>query len=164
MLAAMLIATLRLLHIVLGALWVGTVVFTTFFLTPAVQDTGPDGGKVMAALVRRGVMTVLPLLALGTLLTGIWLYWRASAGFAPAYVATRSGLAFGLGGAAAIVAYAIGLTVMRPAMLRATALAQTHGPSAPEVQRLRARGAAAARVVATLLLAATAAMALARDV
>src|ERR687891_465683 len=46
---------LRLVHVVFGALWVGMVVFTTFFLAPAVQDTGPDGGKVMAALQRRGI-------------------------------------------------------------------------------------------------------------
>ncbi|MGH7519023.1 MAG: hypothetical protein ACREOC_16420 [Gemmatimonadales bacterium] len=162
---------LRLVHIVLGVLWVGMMVFTVVFLTPAVQDAGPDGGKVMTALQRRGVMTVMPILALGTLLSGIWLYWRASAGFHPSYVASRVGLAFGLGGLASLIAYGLGMTVMRPAMLRATTLAQALGSAKTEpereaqtveIQRLRARGAAVARLVALLLILAVAAMAVAR--
>src|ERR687891_2534230 len=96
---------LRLVHVVFGALWVGMVVFTTFFLAPAVQDTGPDGGKVMAALQRRGIMTAMPIFALGTLLSGIWLYWRLSGGFQAGYLTSPSGLPFGLGGAAGLLAY-----------------------------------------------------------
>ncbi|MGH2376750.1 MAG: hypothetical protein ACREOC_16325 [Gemmatimonadales bacterium] len=162
---------LRLVHIVAGAVWVGMAVFTALFLVPAIQDAGPDGGKVMAALQRRGLLTVLPLLALGTLLSGIWLYWRASVGLHPGYVTSRVGLAFGLGGVAALVAYGVGITVMRPAMLRATALAQALGESTSEaereerlaaIRRLRARGATAGRLVALLLLVAAAAMAVAR--
>lgn len=161
---------LRLIHVVLGALWVGMMVFTAFFLGPAIQDAGPDGGKVMAALQRRGLMTVTPILALGTLLSGIWLYWRVSGGFQSGYVTSPGGLAFGLGGAAALLAYGIGMIVMRPSMLRVAALAQTLDSATPrereermaEMQRLRARGAAVSRWVAGLLVAAVAAMAVGR--
>jgi uncharacterized membrane protein len=164
---------LRLVHVVLGAVWVGMAVFTAFFLTPAFQDAAPDGAKVMAALQRRGMMTVMPILALGTLLSGIWLYWRVSGGFQAGYVTSPGGLTFGLGGAAALLAYGIGMTVMRPSMLRAVALSQTLGPTTTsrereermaEIQRLRARGAAAGRWVAGLLVAAVAAMAVGRYV
>ena len=79
-----LIVVLRLVHIVLGALWVGMFAFITFFLTPAVAKAGPEGGKIMAALQRRKIMIVLPLLALLTIVSGVWLIlgctaaWRGS--------------------------------------------------------------------------------------
>ena len=168
----MLIIILRLLHIVLGAVWVGMAVFTAFFLSPAFQEAAPDGAKVMAALQRRGMMTVMPILALGTLLSGIWLYWRVSGGFQSGYLTSPGGLAFGLGGATAILAYGIGMTVMRPSMMRAMTLGQTLSSATPaereqrmaEMQRLRARGAAAGRWVGLLLIAAVAAMAVGRYV
>src|ERR671914_24618 len=75
-----LVIVLRFIHVVAGALWVGMVVFTTFFVMPAVQEAGPEGGKVMAGLQRRGIMTLMPILAIGTLISGIWLYIRAMAG------------------------------------------------------------------------------------
>jgi hypothetical protein len=167
----LLTVVLRLVHIVAGAVWVGIAVFVAFFLGPAVQDAGTDGGKVMAALQRRGFVTVLPVLALATMLSGIWLYWRASAGFHPDYVSSRPGLTFGFGAAAALAAFGIGITVMRPAMLRVGSLAQGLGEATTEtaraerlleIQRLRARGALAGRWVALLLLLAAAAMAVAR--
>jgi hypothetical protein len=165
-----LLLLLRLLHVGLGALWVGMAVFTTVFMTPAIQDAGPDGGKVMAALQRRGIMTVLPALAVGTLVSGMWLYWRDSGGLRPEFVTSGVGLAFGLGGLASLVAYGIGMAVLRPSMMRAAALAQGMGGlSEPErqarlaeAQALRARGAAAGQAVAGLLLFALAAMAVAR--
>jgi hypothetical protein len=88
----------------------------------------------------------------------------------PAYVTSPGGLAFGLGGVAALAAYVIGITVMRPAMLRAVALGQAAAGAAPEererlgaeIQRLRVRGAVMARWVAGLLVATVAAMSVAR--
>jgi len=167
-----LIVALRLVHVVSGALWVGFVMFTVFYLVPSVQEAGPDGGKVMAAMQRRGVMAVTPMLALATLLSGLWLYWRVSGGFQSGFMRSGTGMTFGLGAAAAIVAYAIGMIVMRPAMLRAAALMQDVGALAPgererrvaESGRLRKRGADAGRAVALLLLVAVSAMAVARYV
>ena len=163
---------LRLVHVVSGALWVGFVVLTTFYLFPSIQEAGADGGKVMAAMQRRGLMSVTPALALATLLSGLWLYWRVSGGFDSGFMRSGTGMTFGLGAAAAIIAYAIGMIVMRPAMLRAAALMQ-EGGSLPagdresrlaEAGRLRKRGAGAGRMVAMLLLIAVAAMAVARYV
>src|SRR6266516_2106477 len=74
--------------------------FTVILLTPAVRDAGPEGGKVMTALQRRGVMLVTPLIALGTLVSGMWLYQRFYGGFAGT-MAARAGFMFGIGGAAA---------------------------------------------------------------
>lgn len=166
-----LVVVLRLVHVVCGALWVGMVFLSTFFLLPAVEDAGPDGGKVVAAMQRRGLMTVIPILAIGALVSGIWLYLRASAGMPAEFGRSRMGMAFGLGGLAAIVAWLLGMVVARPSMMRAMALPQSLGSSTSaeerqrvmnEVQRLRARSAASGRMTAYLLVFAVAAMAVAR--
>jgi hypothetical protein len=167
----LLVVFLRFVHVVAGAIWVGMVVLTTFFLMPAIQEVGPDGGKVMAAVQRRGLMTVMPILALGALISGIWLYGRAAAGMHAEYARSPVGMAFGLGGLAAIVAWVLGVAVLRPSMLKAMTLGQSLGPSATaeerqsvmaEAHRLRARAAAASRATAYLLLFAVTAMAVAR--
>ena len=168
-----LLLLLRLLHVVGGALWVGMAVYTTVYLIPAVEDAGPDGGKVMAALQRRGILTVLPALALVTVLSGAWLYWRMSGGMSGEFLRSGTGLTFGLGGLASVAAYAIGIAVLRPSMMRAAALMSQIGPQmaeaerrerVAEAQRSRARGSRAGQIVAVLLLAAVAAMAVARYV
>jgi hypothetical protein len=166
-----LVIVLRFVHVVFGALWVGMMAFTTFYLMPAVQETGPEGGKVMAAVQRRGIMTVMPILAIGALISGIWLYLRAAAGMPAEFGRSPVGMAFGLGGLAAIVAWILGIAVLRPSMMKAMALGQSLGPSTSpeerqkvmaEAQRLRARAATASRATAYLLFFALAAMAVAR--
>ena len=168
-----LVVALRLVHVVCGVLWVGFAVFAGLLLMPAIEEVGPDGAKVVAALQRRGVMTIMPALAVLTLISGIWLYGRDSAGFQAAFLGSPVGMAFGLGGVAALAAFAVGMTVMRPATLRATALAQDMASvTSPqereqrgaEIQRLRVRAAGAGRMVGVLLLVAAAAMAVARFV
>lgn len=164
---------LRLLHIVAGAAWVGFAVFVAFLLGPAIQDSGPEGGKVMGALMRRGMMVAMPLLAVTTLLSGLWLYWKVSAGFNSAYMGSPAGAMFGAGGALSILAFALGMTISRPAMMKVTALMQSLGASTPpderertmkEVAHLRARASAASRWLSLLLVAALACMAIARYV
>jgi len=79
-------------------------------------------------------------------------------------------MAFGSGGAAALVAFLLGIVVLRPAMMRSIALAASLASAAPddrakrsaEIQRLRARGAMTGWVVMILLLYALGAMAVAR--
>ena len=167
----LLVIVLRFVHVVFGAIWVGMVVFATFFMMPAVQEAGPDGAKVMAAIQRRGLMTVMPLLALGALISGIWLYIRAGAGMPAEFGRSPVGMAYGLGGLAGILAWVLGVAVLRPSMMKAMALGQSLGPSAGaeerqnvmgEAQRLRARAASASRATAYLLLFSVTAMAVAR--
>ena len=167
----LLVVTLRLFHIVLGMFWAGTLVFFAAFLVPSVRDVGPDGAKVMAALQRRRFLDVIPAVAALTILSGLWLYWRLSGGFSSAWVTSRAGVALGLGGLLSIVAFGIGIGIMRPAALRAAALAQRQAtsPEGPDrdaqlavVQQLRQRTATAGRFVAVLLILATALMAVAR--
>lgn len=166
-----LMVTLRLLHIVLGVFWAGTLIFVATYLVPSVREAGPDGVKVMGAIQRRRFLDVMPAVAAVTILSGLWLYWLLSGGFNWNWVMSPMGLALGTGGVLAIVAFTIGVVVMRPATLRAGAISR-HMASALEgperdslqqqVKQLRMRSAAAGRAVAVLLFLTTALMAVAR--
>jgi hypothetical protein len=95
---------------------------------------------------------------------------RLIGGDAAVVMRTSMGRAYGWGGVAAIVAFLLGIIVMRPAMVRSMQLAGTLGSVTPderartqaEIQRLRARAAGMGRVVTILLLFALGAMAVAR--
>lgn len=162
---------LRLLHIMLGALWVGVVVFLPFYLMPSLADAGPDSaGKVMGGLERRRIHVILPLVALLTLVSGYALYWKASAGFRAEYMGSHTGMAFGIGGVIATLAFLVGLMVARPAMTKAAEVGQQLATASEAdrpsllamMQRHRNRGAFAGRIVAILVLLALSAMAVAR--
>ena len=152
--------TVRFLHVLAGAMWVGMAVFSAFFLMPAIQEVGPDGGKVMAALERRGVVVLIPIIVSISVLSGIWLYWRYTGGFSPEISRSHAGMAFGTGGAIAIVAAIIGIAVVSRSLAKATALTKqamtlpeaNRGAAMATVQQLRKRGMMAARVVAVLVI------------
>ncbi len=168
----LLLIVVRLIHIGLGVFWAGSVFFTAFFLAPALRDAGPDGAKVAAGLMRRRLFDVLPAVAGLTILSGLWLYWRASVGFQPAYMRSPAGMTYGIGAAAAIVALGLGLTIVRPAMMSAARLTQS-AMSAPAgeretqlaaAQQARVRGANYTQFVTVLVFIAVVAMAIGRYV
>src|SRR5687768_5581068 len=161
------ILVLRLVHILGGIFWVGSGLFTTFFLVPALASSGPAAGQVMAALQRRRLFTALPVSALLTILSGLRLMWIGSAGFAPAYFASASGGTLAASGAAAIVAFLLA----RPAAVRAAQLGASlagtpegagRAAVAGELAALQRRGGIATAVAVALLLLAAAGMAVAR--
>jgi hypothetical protein len=162
--------TMRLLHVVLGTFWAGTLIFNALFLQPAMRDAGPDGARVAGGLIRRRFLDVMPLVAFVTIGCGLWLYWHVSGGFQASYMRSLTGMTIGVGALAALVAFVIGLSILRPALLRAAALSQAaaQAPAAERdaqmatVQTLRVRAAVAGRVVAGLLVLAAATMAVAR--
>jgi uncharacterized membrane protein len=166
-----LVLLLRLLHVGLGVFWAGSVLFTTIFLMPAVTELGPDGGKLMAALQRRRMLEVLPVVAILTIISGFWMYIRMAGGSAE-WARSRPGMALGLGGVLAVVALLMGFVVMRPTQLKAAELGAEmakipEGPEraarAAELQKLRRRGATAAKTVAALLGVTVILMAVARS-
>ena len=61
----------RVIHIVVGVFWAGTVFFNAWLLAPALRDLGPDGGKVMGALAKRGMLMILPVAGILTILSGV---------------------------------------------------------------------------------------------
>lgn len=165
------IVLLRLLHIVLGVYWAGTIAFTALYLEPSVRAVGPPGGQVMAQLVKRGHLNVMPIVALITILTGIELYRRASAGFELAWIGSTQGMTLTIGALTAIVALVVGVFVMRASSLKAMAKTPSaqQAPDGPErerlleeIQSLRRRATLSLRWVAGLLGISVAAMAVAR--
>ena len=151
-----LMIVLRFVHIGAGAMWVGMMAFMTFYLTPALNEVGPDAGKVMQALQKQKIMIVMPVIALLTIISGAWMMMRLFAGPSD-FAASRMGMALNVGAAAAIIAFLIGVIVMRPMMMKSMT---TTDPA--EAQKLRARGAALSQWVARLLMLALGAMAVAR--
>jgi uncharacterized membrane protein len=162
----------RILHVLTGVFWVGAMVFVSGFLVPSLAEVGPDAGKVMAALQRRKFMVVMPVVGTLTMLSGLWLYWRVSSGFQVDYMKSGPGHAYAFGAIFAIAAFIIGMTVTRPAMMKATALGQSAAAASEserpailaQAQGLRRRGAIGGNIVASLLVLAALMMAVGRYV
>jgi uncharacterized membrane protein len=162
---------LRLVHVLGGIFWVGSMTFNAVFLMPTLAGLGPAAGPVMAGLQRRRLPTVLPVVALLTILSGVRLMQVTSVGFSAAYFETAAGQAYAFGGLTAIVGFLVGIVFVRPAMVRAGALG-TEMAAAPddaaratlaaELGRLRDRTRGGNAVVLVLLALAAVAMAVAR--
>ena len=154
---------LRFLHVFGGAMWVGMMAFQIFFLGPALAEAGPAAGQVMAGLMKRRVPVIMPVIALITILSGMSLFRRLSGGSMKALMATPMGQAFAWGGAIALVAFLIGVVVMRPLMMKSMKLMQAGNPAnASEAQRLQARASTLGKLVSYMLFVTLALMAVAR--
>jgi uncharacterized membrane protein len=103
---------LRLIHILGGVFWAGAAFALTGFVGPAVNQAGPEGGKVMQRLVlgTRWVTTVSAAAGLAVL-TGLLLYWRASGGLQQGWITTGSGIIFTIGGVAGLIGLFYGIRV-----------------------------------------------------
>lgn len=162
---------LRLIHILLGAFWVGTILFMVLFLLPSLRNVGPAAGQVMEQLtiVRRlpVYMMFIPML---TVLSGVALYWNASSGFSSQWMKSGPGATFAVGGILAIIVSILGATVNAPSGKRLGALGaiiRLRGgiptpEEATEIQRIQGRLNTAMKTAAVLLLLALAAMSVAR--
>jgi uncharacterized membrane protein len=161
---------LRVIHVLGGIFWVGSALFTTFFLVPALATSGVNGGQVFAALQKRRLPRVLPLVAILTIASGLRLMSLASGGSMAAYLTTPSGRTFAASGAAAIVAFVLSLLISRPAAVRsatlgaslASATAEQRAVITLELAQLRRRGAAASAGAVALLVLGAAGMSVAR--
>jgi hypothetical protein len=96
----------------MAALWIGASVFTSALLAPVINGIDPAGDQLMMRLNRHGLHLYMAVIAVTTLVTGIYLFWRFTGGFDPSVSASHAGLAFGLGGAAGILAGIVGGTVV----------------------------------------------------
>ena len=165
------ILVLRLAHILAGAFWFGSIMFTARILMPSVRAAGPAAGPVMAQLGRRIPMAMM-VAAIVTIVAGIWLMMIDSAGAPMAWMQSGMGKTFGAGGALAILALVSGMIINVPAAKRLAAIDEAAakrggGPNADEaaqLQKLQGRLGMGTAVVAVLLILATAAMAVARYV
>jgi uncharacterized membrane protein len=156
---SILFLALRAMHVLFAAVWIGSTVYISLLLTPAVEDAGPAGGQIMMRLDRRGLHTYMAAIALTTVFSGAYLLWRFTGGFDPGVITTHAGLAFGAGGLSGVLAAIVGATVVgRSGAQAVTIMTQAAGvPEGPArgalMQRagaLRARIKSGTRVVMAL--------------
>jgi len=166
------LAAARILHVLGGVIWVGSMFFVAMFLMPSMVEAGPDAGKVMAGLNRRKFMIVVPVIAIVTMLSGLWLLWRVSMGFSAEYMSSGPGRTYSLGATFAILAFIIGVTITRPSMMKMNKLMQSAANASPaerdaimaQAQAQRDRGIRWGKVIGFLLIGAATLMALGRYV
>jgi uncharacterized membrane protein len=99
---------IRVLHVLLAALWVGATGFIVFFLMPAVTQAGPAAAPVIGAIARRGLNAFMGAVGGITVLSGFYLYYRLTGGFDPSLSATRGAMVFGTGGILGLAGLIIG--------------------------------------------------------
>jgi uncharacterized membrane protein len=161
---------LRLIHILAGIFWVGAIFVIAGFLVPAARATGPEGGRFMQqVMLRRRLSVFLGIAMLLTVISGFAMYARVAAATNGAWAGTPPGIAYGVGGLAAILGAIMGGAISGPAARRMAVIGQSSsqagGLSAEqqaEMQRLQARTALGSRITAGLLAIAAGAMAVAR--
>lgn len=164
---------LRLIHIVGAIFWVGSAMFTGFFLIPSLKETPATMGAVAQALAKRGFMTVMPMVGLLVILSGATMIWITSGGHLHEYMGTASGHTFTMAGGLGILSLLVGVIFTKPANMRAGAIgAQIAAATDPaEKGRLGQEMAAAQKkaamwtmIVTILMVFAAMGMAIARYV
>jgi uncharacterized membrane protein len=164
---------LRLIHVLAGVFWAGTVFFFASFLLPSMRDAGPAAGAISKQLivVRKYPRTIL-IIAILTVLSGFALYGMDISLSNGAFARSRSGMVFGLGGIAATLTIVIGMIVMTPTANKMAALGaaiQAGGkPPTPEQAaeqgRLQKKMGMGTQIGAVLLFIAVVCMAIGRYV
>lgn len=162
---------LRFIHVVGGIIWVGSAVMSFFFLMPSIAQAGAAGGQVMANLQKRRLFTILPIVAMLTLLSGLRLMQVVSGGFSAAYFRTGPGRVFGMAGGLAILAFVIGVAISHPTQIKLTRLRQaaasddtTRAQMHAEMKALQRRADITGSIVTWMLALAAIGMAVARYV
>jgi len=137
--------TIRVVHVLGACIWLGAAFFIAWFLMPAMREAGPDGGKVMAAVQKRGWVVLMPVIATITVLTGFWLYrpYMGAAGNASKYL--------GLGGVIGVIARVIGGGVVGRSMSKAEKLSASPATMA-QAAALRAKAMTWVRIMSVLVI------------
>ena len=163
------LVVLRLIHVLGGIIWVGAGIYSFVFLIPAVAAAGPAGGVVMANLQKRKLFTVLPVVAILTMLSGVRLMQIVSNGFSPSYFRTPMGRMYAIAALLAILGFLIGIMISRPSAVK---LAKLQGSAVSdkqskdmintEIKSLQSRVAMSGLLATLLIVLSACGMAIAR--
>ena len=163
----------RILHILAGVVWVGSVFLFVVYVQPTAAAIGPAAGPFMAEFLgERRVVDGIIVAAEVTVVAGLFIYWHdwhIYASFGD-WIGSTFGAVLTIGALCAIAALGIGMSVTRPNVRRLMALgrqvAESGAPPTPEVGAemgaIQARLKVAARVSLGLLVIAVLAMSTAR--
>ena len=146
----------RVIHILGAALWAGSIFFAAWFVIPSVLDAGPDGGKVMGGVQKRGWMAWAPSIGGITVLTGLWMYWQFYMGGEG-----HAAMTYGTGGIIGIVALILGGSVIgrsldKARQAAAKVMATPEGPQraalAASIRESQQRALLFSRVVSVMVI------------
>ena len=116
--------SLRLIHILAGIFWVGITMLFVAFVLPVLRKTGRAGDKIILGLSEVRLAPAIGTAAILTVVAGLLMYWRVSAGLNPAWITSRAGLALTAGGVFGILALLTGARVTGPSLDRRIELAR----------------------------------------
>jgi uncharacterized membrane protein len=161
--------TLRIVHIVTGVIWVGSLFVVVVFVQPTAAALGSAGAPFMSELRRRRFVDVVFIDAVFTLVAGSFLYWHDWHTY-PSFgdwIGSNFGAALTVGALLAISGLVVAALVTRPAIGRLVSLgkqvAESGGIPMPEtaarIGALQRRLVVAERVSFALVLLAVVAMA-----
>lgn len=166
------ILTLRIVHIVTGVIWVGSLFVVVVFVQPSAATLGSAGAPFMSELRRRRLVDVVFIDALFTVVAGAFLYWHDWHGYRSFddWIGSNFGAALTVGALLAISGLGVAALVTRPTIVRLVSLgkqvAESRGTPTPElaarIGALQRRLVVAERVSFALVLLAVVAMASAR--
>lgn len=164
--------TLRILHIVTGVIWVGSLFVVVVFVQPTAAALGPTGAPFMSELRRRRFVDIVFIDAVFTVVAGSFLYWHDWHTY-PSFgdwIGSRFGVSLTVGALLAISGLVVAAVVTRPTIGRLVTLgrqvAGSGGTPTPEtaarIGALQRRLVVAEQVSFSLVLLAVVAMASAR--
>lgn len=162
---------LRLVHIISGIFWVGTVFNIAWFLLPANRTTGQAGMVMMQELMMKRKLSIyLTLAMLLTILSGLTMYGRMIMVTHGEWASSMMARVLGFGALCGIVGGAIGGSVSKATGMKMAAIGkaiQDSGQPPTEAQRaeiatIQSKMEKMMSFVVILLILAVAAMASAR--
>jgi len=100
---------LRLVHIVGGIFWVGAALMMNFFIGPTLRATG-DAGRQFAGhfMARTRFSMVMNTSVYATMIAGFLLYGIDSSWFSSSWLASSTGIGFGIGAVFAVAGMTTG--------------------------------------------------------
>lgn len=163
---------LRVVHIVTGVIWVGSLFVVVVFVQPTAATLGPAGAPFMSELRRRRLVDVVFIDALFTVVAGSLLYWHdwhTYPGFGD-WIGSSFGASLTVGALLAMSGLVVAAVLTRPTIGRLVSLGRqavgADGTPMPEmaaqIGALQRRLVVAERVSFSLVLLAVVAMASAR--
>lgn len=156
--------SMRALHVVCAALWLGSTTMLGLFVMPAIDRLGANAGAVLTNLQRTGLNAFMGSIGGLTVLSGFYLYWHFTAGFDPTISGSAEGICFGIGGLLGLASAIVGGSVVgrgaRTLAATAATLATTTDQATrtellADMQRLGARVQTFGHVVMAMLVIAT---------
>jgi hypothetical protein len=130
---------LRVLHILSGVFWAGSVIYLAAFVLPAVKTSGADGSRFMQNLMRTNKLPVWFAIApIVNVLVGLRLLDILSNHFSAVWLSSAYGFTLFIGGMIAIVAFLVGIAVNMPSSIGISKIStQVAGGAPTEEQVIR---------------------------